>query len=69
MAMKDRKSIEEIQENLPLYQNFEQFNQVLEKINVVVSQETSKTANMLEKISFLLSQSQETSKTAIMTVP
>jgi hypothetical protein len=39
MAMKDRKSIEEIQENLPLYQNFEQYNQVLEKINVVVSQE------------------------------
>jgi hypothetical protein len=46
MAMKDRQSIEEIQHYLPLYQNFSPYTQQLEKIDVLVKQETSKTANM-----------------------
>jgi hypothetical protein len=46
MAMKDRQSIEEIQHYLPHYQNVAQYTQLIGKIDVLVKEETSKTANM-----------------------
>jgi hypothetical protein len=44
--MKDKQSIEEIQHYLPQYQNFGQYTQLLETIDGLVKQESSKTANM-----------------------
>jgi hypothetical protein len=46
MAMKDRQSIEDIQQYLPQYKNFAQYAQLLGKIDCLVKQETSKTANL-----------------------
>jgi hypothetical protein len=46
IAMKDRQSIEEVQHYLPQYQNAAQYTQLLRKIDVLVKEETSKTAQM-----------------------
>jgi hypothetical protein len=46
MAMKDRQSIEEVQQYLPQYQSVAEYTQLLEKIDVLVKEETSKTAQM-----------------------
>jgi hypothetical protein len=46
LAMKDRKSIEEVQHYLPQYQNFALYTQLLRKVDVFVKEETFKTANM-----------------------